>query len=173
MMSPAPRESSWLVARRFSQPSWTTQPCSGNAGFLKPRHPLVVLPSKSCRSRGPGCAESIAPAVAIRGRTKKLRILKKAMFLLIPNPESPIPNPIPLPAMNRPIERPIGRQIRALVRVARGERLVEIDAEAGRIARMHHSVLERVVVRKHAVGLGRVPHVLLNPEVVHAQIEMQ
>ena len=38
---------------------------------------------------------------------------------------------------------------------------------------MHEAVLERVGMRKHAIGLFGVPHVFLDAEVVDAEVEMQ
>ena len=57
--------------------------------------------------------------------------------------------------------------------MSRGERLVDVDAEARRVPRMHGAAVEGVRVWKHRVGLLRVAHVFLDPEIVDAEIEMQ
>ena len=49
----------------------------------------------------------------------------------------------------------VHRQIGALVVVCRGQLLVDVDAEAGRVARMQHAVGEAIGVREDRVGLRR------------------
>ena len=66
-----------------------------------------------------------------------------------------------------PCRRACGdRQVRGVVRILRRQRLVDVDAEAGRLARVQRAVRERVGVREDRVGLVGVPHVLLDAEVV-------
>ena len=78
-----------------------------------------------------------------------------------------------LPTVNRPVHRSIHRQIRAVVRVPARERFVDVDAKARRIAWVHDAVLEPITMRKHAIGLVRMPHVFLDAEIVDAQVEME
>src|SRR2546430_1709225 len=78
-----------------------------------------------------------------------------------------------LPAVNGAIDGPVDRQVRTLVRKSARERFIDVDTEAGRIAWMHHTALETVLMREDPIRLFGVAHVLLNPEVVNAQIEVQ
>src|ERR1035441_6784126 len=77
-----------------------------------------------------------------------------------------------LPVVHRPILLPIDGQVGRHVGIPRGERFVDIDAKAGCVAGMHRAALDRVVMREDGVRLRRVPQVLLNAEVVHAEIEV-
>ena len=47
------------------------------------------------------------------------------------------------------------------------------DFEPRLVAGIESAVCERVRVRKHAIGLVAVAHVLLNAEVVHAEVKVQ
>src|SRR5690349_12089655 len=49
--------------------------------------------------------------------------------------------------------QPVHRQVGALVRVLRGQRLVDLHAVAGRLARVQVAVLERVGMREHRIRL--------------------
>src|SRR5207249_7145171 len=51
--------------------------------------------------------------------------------------------------------------------------LIDVDAVSRCFSRMQVSVLERIRVRKYGVGFGRVPHVLLDTEIVYPEIKMQ
>src|SRR5258708_39436424 len=77
------------------------------------------------------------------------------------------------PTVYRAVGSPVDRQICAFIWIVRCQGLVDVDAEARRVARVHESVLECVVVWEHAIGFLAVPHVFLNAEVVHAQIEVE
>ena len=57
--------------------------------------------------------------------------------------------------------------------ILRRQSLVDIDAVPGRLARVQVAIGKPVIVRKYRIGLLRVPHVLLDTEVVHAQIEVE
>src|SRR5260370_36307307 len=78
-----------------------------------------------------------------------------------------------LPTVHGAVELAIDGQVRAAVRIIRCELLVDVHAEAGGVAGMHHFVGESVGVRKDAIGFGGVVHVFLNAEIVNAEIEMQ
>ncbi len=53
------------------------------------------------------------------------------------------------------------------------EHLVDVHAQPGRFTRVHRAVGERVGVREDQVGFSRVPHQLLDAEVVHAETEVE
>src|SRR5438093_9054083 len=55
----------------------------------------------------------------------------------------------PLPAVDGAVELAGDGKIGALVGVVRGERLVDVDAEPGLVARVESAVVERVGVREH------------------------
>src|SRR5215467_4887413 len=78
-----------------------------------------------------------------------------------------------LPVMHRPIEFAIHRQVRSLIGELRRQILVDFNPQPRLVSWMHPSVLKVVGMEKDFVGLRSVPHVLLDTEVVHAQIEMQ
>src|SRR5262245_33915662 len=72
-----------------------------------------------------------------------------------------------LPAMHRAIDLPVDWQVGPFIRVLGRERLVDVHAQTGRVAWMHHAVVEAIVMGKNAVGLIGVAHVFLNAEIVH------
>src|SRR6516165_3478075 len=78
-----------------------------------------------------------------------------------------------LPAVHGAVEFAVYGKIRPSVRVTPGEGLVDIDAEAGFVARMHHAVSEGISVWEDAIRFVGMPHIFLDSEVVNAQIEMQ
>src|SRR5229473_3103480 len=80
---------------------------------------------------------------------------------------------VALPAVHSAIELAIDGQVGAAVRIGGGELLIDIDAEAGSVARVHHPVGKSVGVRKDAIGFVGVAHVFLNAEIVDAEIEMK
>src|SRR4029079_5976558 len=51
--------------------------------------------------------------------------------------------------------------------------LIDVDAMSGSFATVEHSRLEAVIVREDGVGLGGVPHVFLNDEILRPRIEVQ
>ena len=54
-----------------------------------------------------------------------------------------------------------------------GQCLVEVHTQTRGVPRVHNPLRKRVRVWEDALGLGRVMHVLLDSEVVDAQIEVQ
>src|SRR5258708_23684978 len=78
-----------------------------------------------------------------------------------------------LPAVHGAVELAIDGQVGAAVRIVGGELLIDVDAQAGGVAGVHHSVGEGVGMRKDAIGFGGVVQVFLNAEIVDADIEMQ
>src|ERR1700730_14257075 len=75
--------------------------------------------------------------------------------------------------MHCAVEFAIDGQVRAAIRIVGCELFVDVHAEAGRVAGIHHSVGKGVGVREDAIGFGGVVHVFLNAEIVDAEIEMQ
>src|SRR5260221_11331925 len=78
-----------------------------------------------------------------------------------------------LPTVHRAVQLPIDGKIGRSVRMGRGQRLVDVDSESRGVPRMEPAVGKRVGVREHAVGLLRMRHVLLDPEVVDGEVEVQ
>src|SRR5882724_7542247 len=78
-----------------------------------------------------------------------------------------------LPAVHGAVEFAIDGQVCAAVGVGGGDLLVDIDAEAGGVAGVHHSVGESVGVGKDAIGFVSVAHVFLDAEIVDAEIEVE
>src|SRR5882762_11004413 len=78
-----------------------------------------------------------------------------------------------LPTMHGAVELAIDGQVCAAVRVCGGDLLVDIDAEAGGVAGVHHAVGESVGVGEDAIGFISVAHVFLNAEIVDAEIEVE
>src|SRR5882672_9179164 len=78
-----------------------------------------------------------------------------------------------LPTMHGAVELAIDGQVCAAVRVRGGDLLVDIDAEAGGVAGVHHSVGEGVGVGEDAIGFIGVAHVFLNAKIVDAEIEVE
>ncbi len=64
MMSPLSAVGCPPLATCFNMPDSTSQPCAGNAGFLKPRHPWVVEPSKSRRHPASRSSDDACPSDA-------------------------------------------------------------------------------------------------------------
>src|SRR4051794_38860537 len=62
------------------------------------------------------------------------------------------------PAVNGAVELAGDGKKGALVGVVRGERLVDVDAETGLVARVERAVVERVGMREDAVRLVAVAH---------------
>src|SRR4051812_42401796 len=89
--------------------------------------------------------------------------------VLIETAARPYFSPVP----HRAVFEAVHRQVRALVRVLRGELFVDVDAEPGALAGVQIALRERVAVREYGVGLGGVGHVLLDAEVRHREIEVQ
>src|SRR5215831_15983822 len=77
------------------------------------------------------------------------------------------------PVVHRAIFQAVDRQIGAAVGIFRGERLVDLDAEAELVAGMEVSVPKGISVRENRVGLRRVAHVFLDAEIRHPEIEVQ
>src|SRR5947209_5764604 len=75
--------------------------------------------------------------------------------------------------MHRPIQLAVYRQIRSAVRKLLRKLLVDLNSQSGLFTGMHPAILERVAVRKNVVGLSGVPHILLDTEVMHAEIEVE
>ena len=77
------------------------------------------------------------------------------------------------PTVNGPVQFSVDWQIRPLVGVPHGERLVNVNAQSRRLARIHEAIFERISVRKDGVGFQRVTHVLLNSKIMNAEIKME
>src|SRR4029077_5925624 len=78
-----------------------------------------------------------------------------------------------LPTVHGAVELAIDGQVRAAIRIVGCELLVDVHAEAGGIAGMHHSVGKGVGMREDAIGFGGVVHIFLNAEIMDAEIEMK
>src|SRR5215472_17417602 len=78
-----------------------------------------------------------------------------------------------LPIMHGSIELTVHRQVGSLIRELPSQLLVNLDSQSRLFPGMHPSILEVVGVRENLVGFRSVSHVLLDAEVLHAQIEMQ
>ena len=65
------------------------------------------------------------------------------------------------------------RELLGVIRILDRKSLVYVNADAGTFTRMQLAVTEFVGVWKHKIRLFGVPHVLLNAEVRHPQIEVQ
>src|SRR5687768_16973006 len=78
-----------------------------------------------------------------------------------------------LPVPESAIELAVDRQVRALVRVLRGECFVEVDAMSGSVSRLHVPVGVRVRAREDLQRLGGVAHELLNGHVTRGHVEMK
>src|SRR5260370_40908738 len=78
-----------------------------------------------------------------------------------------------LPTVHGAVELAIDGQVRAAIGIVGGELLVNIDAEAGSITGVHHSVGTGVGVWKDAISLIGVTHVFLNAEIVTGIIKTQ
>ncbi|ABA53425.1 hypothetical protein BURPS1710b_A0511 [Burkholderia pseudomallei 1710b] len=76
------------------------------------------------------------------------------------------------PVPHRAVAQAGDGQVGALVRIVRGERLVDVDAEAGHVVHHEIAVVEAIVVREHLVGQRRVRHQLLDAEVRRPQSEV-
>src|SRR5436190_15739000 len=75
-----------------------------------------------------------------------------------------------LPAVNRAVELAVDGKVGAFVGVLRGQRLVDVDAQPGALARVQRPVRKAVRVREHAIRVVGVAHVLLDAEVVDREI---
>ncbi len=75
--------------------------------------------------------------------------------------------------MHGAIEFSVNRQIGTFVRPFCRERLIDVDAEARRLARMHKTILKAVGMGENEIRIRCVAHVLLNAKVVNTQIEMK
>src|SRR5215475_11792186 len=78
-----------------------------------------------------------------------------------------------LPAMHGSIQLPIHRQIGSTVGKPSGKYLINVHAQSWPVAWMHHPICEGISVRKYLFGLLAMPHVFLDPEIVHAQVKMK
>src|SRR4051794_34673245 len=79
----------------------------------------------------------------------------------------------PLPVVQRAVLEPVHRKVGALVWVLGRERLIDVDTETGLVAGMQHAIAERISMREDGVGLFGMPHIFLDTEVRHRQIEVQ
>src|ERR1051325_11685403 len=77
------------------------------------------------------------------------------------------------PAVNGSVQLSIDREIRPLVREPRGERFIDLYPQTGRIARLESAVGESITMREHPIGIVGMAHVLLDSEVVNADIEVE
>src|SRR5437016_10096231 len=75
--------------------------------------------------------------------------------------------------MHGSIEFAVHGQIRSLVGKLLCQFLVDLNSQARFFTGMHAALLEVISMGKNFVSLSRMAHVLLNAEVVDAQIKMQ
>jgi hypothetical protein len=78
-----------------------------------------------------------------------------------------------LPVKHCAVDFPIYGQVRSLVRKLFRKLLIVIDAQPRRVARMQVAAVKGLGVREDFIGFSRVPHVFLNSEIVHRNIEVQ
>src|SRR3979411_196495 len=78
-------------------------------------------------------------------------------------------SPIPHAAVLESIDRQRGWTIG----VFGSELLIDVDSMSRRFAGVQIAALEMVGMREHCIGLGRVPHVFLDAEVVHPGVEVE
>src|SRR5258708_27709341 len=104
-----------------------------------------------------------------------MKTLHKSSMRNLLNPDSLLQNTQEggLPVMHTAIFQPSHREIRRLVGEPRRQRLIYINAVARSLSRMHIPILERIRMREHLIRLRAMWHMLLYPEVGHAQIEVQ
>src|SRR5688572_10107384 len=77
------------------------------------------------------------------------------------------------PAVHRTVLLPVDGKVGPLVRELRGQRLVDVDSQPRPLAGVHITFGETVRVREHAIRVLAVAHVLLDAEVVHAEVEVK
>src|SRR5437868_5174731 len=100
-----------------------------------------------------------------------LRMITVAMDFATRCYTSAEPSSSPVP--HRSIGKSRDRQARCLVRIRRGELLVDVDAMSRSFAAIEQSFLEAIIVWEYRVRFRGVPHVLLNTEVGHPCIEVK
>src|SRR6266481_2290080 len=78
-----------------------------------------------------------------------------------------------LPTVHGAIEFAVDGEIRPPIWVFGRKSFIQIDAEARSVTGMHHTAGKTIGMRKDALRLFTVVHILLNPKIMDAQIKMQ
>src|ERR1700753_871726 len=67
----------------------------------------------------------------------------------------------------------VDRQVGPLIRKAGGDILPDINPKTSYIPGIHKALLEGISMRKSLLRLGVMQHVLLHPEIIDGDIQMQ
>src|SRR5580704_9334635 len=78
-----------------------------------------------------------------------------------------------LPVEHGPIQFPIDGQIGPLVWIFSRQLFIVVHAQPRSVSGMQKSILEEISMGKYFVSLRRMPHVLLDSEIIHRDVEVQ
>src|SRR5690606_24600514 len=136
------------------------------------------LPEAACADGSPPHAASMSAAMpAARMPAALPGLLVLSMVIWTPLEwlafEWRAPGWLASPVPHRAVFQARDRQLFRRVRILRRQLLVDVHADARRIAHVQAAVAQHVVVREHRVGLVGVEHVFLDAEVRHPGVEMQ